>query len=187
MRFVRPSHANVVNDGQLDIANDATAEIRPGATVTLTGAITVGQRNNAGTLSQLMASGGTVSASKLVVANKSEGDAYVELSGADVTVNNLNIGSSVAERAGVNSTLVLADGSLAITGGSGILRMGETFDLIKGATDYGALTLGADDASAWSLTTNGDVLQATYLVPEPATLALVALGAAATLRRRGRR
>ncbi len=311
---------DVVNDGSLDIVNDATAEIRPGAAVTLTGSLTVGQRNNAGTLSRLIASGGTISAGKLVVANKSEGDAYVELGGADVTVNSVTIGSSVSELAGVNSTLILSDGSLAVTGGSGILRigatgtvnttapvidwtqsggdltfmgkfiqlatapnttasytlaggtftqtrtggwgltlggdgtgvfhvdgfwdvpgvdreidlrgggmkvaagstlkfsihdaagttlinvggvdagnmlgtvdlnlvgytptMGETFDLIKGATDYGALTLAADDASAWSLTTHGDVLQATYLVPELATMLLLGLGAAALRRRR---
>ncbi|MFW6155141.1 MAG: PEP-CTERM sorting domain-containing protein [Planctomycetota bacterium] len=313
---------DVINDGTLEIAHDATAEIRPGATVTLTGAITVGQRNNPGTLSQLVASGGTFNAAALTVANKSEGDAYVELSGADVTVNNVNVGSSVAELAGVNSTLVLSDGSLDVTAGSGIMRigatgavnttapvidwtqsggdltfmgkfiqiglapnvnaaytmsggtftqtrtggwgmvvggdgtgtfhvdgfwdvpgvdreidflgggmkvassgtlkfsihdangttlinvggvsaanmlgtvdmnlagytptMGQTFDLIKGATDYGALALAADDASAWSLGTNGDVLQATYLVPEPVTLVLLGLGAAGALRRRRR-
>ncbi|MFW6155140.1 MAG: hypothetical protein ACOC95_07990 [Planctomycetota bacterium] len=117
---------DVINDGTLEIAHDATAEIRPGATVTLTGAITVGQRNNPGTLSQLVASGGTIVCAGFVASNKSEGDAYVELSGADVTVNSVTISSSVSELAGVNSTVVLSGGSLDITADTGILRIGAT-------------------------------------------------------------
>jgi len=311
---------DVVNDTSLDIANDATAEIRPGASVTLTGSVTVGLRSDPGALSQLIASGGTVNAAALVVANKSEGDAYVELSGADITVANVNVGSSVSELAGVNSTIAMSDGSLDITAGSGTMKigstgsvnttapvidwtqsggdltfmgkfihlgtapnvtatytmsggtftqtrtggwgmvvggdgagtfhvdgfwdvpgvdreidflgggmkvapsgtlkfsihdaigttlinvggvnaanmlgmvdmdlvgytptMGQTFDLIKGATDYGALALSAEDAAAWSLSTNGDVLQATYVVPEPVSMLLLGLGALALRRRR---
>ncbi len=317
---------DVVNDTTMYIKNNGTAEIRAGASVTLSGSLTVGERTLSGQLSQLIASGGDLTTHWINVCNKSMGDAYLEFSGATVQVNGMTLASAVAGKGGDTIDILHSAGSVTIagnnelkigssypapestpvvqwtqTGGAlsyagkwmqlglladntatytisggtflqskshgdywglqiggstgagtgtfhvdgwwdvagvdkeiewkgggtrvgeqGTLKfsiydangttlinvtdvdaanmlgtvdmdlvgytpaMGDTFDLITGAADYGSLTLAADDADAWSLCTDGQTLQATYLVPEPASLMLLAVGAALMKRGRGR-
>ncbi|MFW6145804.1 MAG: hypothetical protein ACOC7R_00555 [Planctomycetota bacterium] len=316
---------DVVNDTGMEISNDATAEIRAGASVTLSGSLIVGQRTWSGRLSQLIASGGDLTTGWMNVCNKAMGDAYLKFSGATVQTGGMTIASAVAGKGGDSIDMLHSAGSVTVTGngelrigssyaaptstpviqwtqtggdfsyagkwmqiglladntatytisggtflqskshgdfwglqvggsageGTGTFHvdgwwdvpgvdkeidlrgggtrvgeqgtlkfsihdangttlinvtdvdaanmlgtvdmdlvgytpaMGETFDLITGAANYGSLTLAGDDADAWSLCTSGETLQATYLVPDPASLMLLALGAALMKRRGG--
>ena len=89
------------------------------------------------------------------------------------------------------SDFTVASGLLDMNLDGYVPNLGDTFDLVSlsnGTADfaYANLTLAAGDVGTWALVdpAGGSTLQVQYMVPEPMTLALLAVGGLCGLRRR---
>ncbi|NLF31753.1 MAG: PEP-CTERM sorting domain-containing protein [Planctomycetes bacterium] len=143
----------------------------------------------------------TFSGALRVGANPGTGTARFEVIGAAPTVTvagslTLYAGSTLGFTIGAGgvSTIDVTSNAVSLLGGQIDLALdgvtpaeGTTFDLIRSAgIDPQLVCLATGDAAAWALQVNGagDTLQAVYLVPEPATAALLGLGLLVAARRR---